>query len=217
MQEDFLKSSIGQIANTAIDIGLKSMLPDYIEDEVIEVKNSLISGGIREGVNTAIEKTIEVGKKFLGIENNEFKSIDEAKETIEKGDLTNNISDAIDFALEKISNLNLISENILDIIKNGKDLVLNNMNTNVEGEFVNEMKALKKIEKYIENWEKCYSKKDVEGLNKEFNKIEKQMKKIMPIENILEKVNNIKNINWIMENNEDFDFSELYLNLSKAL
>ena len=217
MQEDFLKSNIGQIANTAIDIGLKSMLPDHIENEVIEVKDALISGGIREGVNTAIENTIEIGKKFLGIENSNFNSIDEARQTIQKGDLISNISKGIDFVLEKVSNSKLIPESVLNTIKSGKDLVLNNINTNVEDEFINEMKAFKKIEKYIDNWEKYYTQKDVVGLDKEFNKIEKQIKKILPIENMINKVNAIRNINDVIKNSENFDFSEVYLDLAKNL
>ena len=38
LQNNFLKSNIGQIANTAIDIGIKSLMPEFIENEVIDVK-----------------------------------------------------------------------------------------------------------------------------------------------------------------------------------
>ena len=48
LQDDFLKSNIGQIANIAIDLGLKALLPDKIENEVIEVKDALLTGGIEK-------------------------------------------------------------------------------------------------------------------------------------------------------------------------
>ncbi len=214
IQETFINSNITQIVNTAIDMGLKSLLPDFLENEVIDVKNKLIEGGLEDGINSAIVNTIKVGKKLLGLENSNFNSIEQAKDTINKGNLANNVANNIDSILEKVSNS--ISGNIVNIIKDGKELVLDNINTNVEIEFNNELKALGKIEKYIKNWEKYYLKKDVEGLNNELNKIEKQMKKILPIEEILNKVENIRSINGLIEEDNNFDFSEIYLDLAKA-
>ena len=217
LQNNFLNSTIGQIANTAVDLGLKAMLPDMIENEVIEVKNALISGGINEGLNTAIENAIEIGKKVIGLENKEFTSIQQAANAIEKGEITNNISDGIDSVLNKISDANVIPKNVINIIKEGKNLILSNIGTNIENEFTNEIKALEKIEKYIGNWEKSYYKKDLDSLNKEYNKIEKQMKKIMPLEKLINNVNKIKNINELIKNTENFDFNNVYLDLAENL
>ena len=40
--EQFIKTDLGQAINGGIDIALKSLLPDFIEDEIIAVKNSLL-------------------------------------------------------------------------------------------------------------------------------------------------------------------------------
>ena len=55
LQNNFLKTNIGQIANVAIDYGLRALLPDLVEDEVIEVKDALLTGGIEKGIDKAIE------------------------------------------------------------------------------------------------------------------------------------------------------------------
>ena len=55
LQNLFLNTTVGRIANSAIDIGLKIILPDYMENEVIEVKDALIEEGIKEGITTAVE------------------------------------------------------------------------------------------------------------------------------------------------------------------
>ena len=217
IQENFLNSNIGQIVNTAIDLGLKSLLPDSIENEVIEVKDALIKGGIKECMNSVIENSIEIGKRLIGIQDIEFKSIQQAQDAVEKGKLIENVSENINQFLDKISDKNIVSENICKLIKNGKELILNNISTNIENEFNNEIKALKKIEKYIGNWEKYYSQKNIEGLTKEYNKIEKQMKKILPLENIIKNVNKIENINELIKNNKNFDFNEMYLQLAGSL
>lgn len=214
LQNNFLKSNIGQIANTAIDIGIKSLMPEFIENEVIDVKNAIINVGIKEGINTAIENAINLGKNILGINNSDIKSIGEAKSILENGNLINGISKSMDFVLEGLSDNNIISKNTFNLIKGGKDLILNNISTNVENEFENEIKSLKKIEKYISNWEKYYSEKNMDGLNKEYKKIEKQIKNILPLKNIINNINKIENINELIKNNENFDFSEYYLDLA---
>lgn len=217
IQERFLESTIGQIANSAIDFGIKAALPDYIEDEVIDVKNALINGGIKEGVNTAIENAVKLGKNILGIENSSFENLGQAQETLNKGKVLEGISDGIDFVINKLENSKIISENISSLIKGGKDLIINNINNNIENEFSNEMKALEKINKYIDNWKECYNNKDLKGLNNQFNKIEKQMKKILPLENILNNVKKIENINELINNSDNFNFDNIYLDLASAL
>ena len=217
LQNNFLQTNIGQIANGAIDLGLRYLLPDYVENEIIEVKDALISGGIKEGINKAIENAIEIGKKAIGIESAEFKNIEQAEKSLEQGEIINGISDSLDFVLDKLSSSNIISKNVTNTIKNGKDFILNNFSADIDKEFVEERKAINKIEKYINNWEKNYNNKNLEGLQKEYNKIEKQMKKILPLENIINNVNKIRNINELIKNNENFDFDDVYLELAKKL
>ena len=49
-QNNFLNSTVGKIINTAVDLGLRWVLPDFVENQVIDVKNSLIKGGLKEGI-----------------------------------------------------------------------------------------------------------------------------------------------------------------------
>ena len=49
-QEKFLESDIGKAVNSAIDIGLKAVLPDLIEDQIIDIKNAILENGFKEGI-----------------------------------------------------------------------------------------------------------------------------------------------------------------------
>ena len=216
-QDLFLNTTVGQIANSAIDIGLKILLPEYMENEVIEVKDALITGGIKEGISTAIENAIEIGKKVIGLDNLEFSNISSAEQALVEGNVIGGISSCLDNVLDKATDANIISVNISNSIKEGKEEILNNISTNINKEFENEIKAVNKIEKYINNWNKYYKSKNMEGLKNEYNKIEKQMKKIMPLENLINNVNKIRNINELIKNNENFDFNEMYLDLAASL
>ncbi len=217
IQEGFLQSKIGQIVNSAIDFGLKEILPDFVEDEVIEVKDALFTGGLKEGIDTAIENAINLGKNIVGIFNENFKDIDQVEKSLEKGEIIEGISDSIDFIVNKLEKSNIISTNISELIKNGKNLILGNVDSNIQNEFNSELKSLKKIEKYIKNWEKYYSEKNIEGLNTEFNKIKKQLKNIIPLENIINNVRKIENINQLIKNSDEFNFDEVYLNIAEKI
>lgn len=217
IQEGFLQSKIGQIVNSAIDFRLKEILPDFVEDEVIEVKDALFTGGLKEGIDTAIENAINLGKNIVGIFNENFKDIDQVEKSLEKGEIIEGISDSIDFIVNKLEKSNIISTNISELIKNGKNLILGNVDSNIQNEFNSELKSLKKIEKYIKNWEKYYSEKNIEGLNTEFNKIKKQLKNIIPLENIINNVRKIENINQLIKNSDEFNFDEVYLNIAEKI
>lgn len=217
LQERFLQSKIGQIVNSAIDFGLKELLPDFVENEVIEVKDALITGGLKEGIDTAVENAIDLGKNILGIFNENFKDIDQVNNSLKKGEIVEGISDSIDFIVNKLEKSKIISTNISELIKNGKNLILGNVDNNIQNEFNNEIKALKKIEKYVKNWENYYSEKNIDGLNTEYNKIKKQLKNIIPLENIINNVRKIENINQLIENSNEFNFDKIYLNLAEKI
>lgn len=217
LQENFLESKIGQIANSALDVGLKNVLPDFLEDEVIEIKDTLLSEGLTEGVNKAVESAIDLGKTALGIFTGEFETIEQAKNALEKGGLLEGISDGLDYVLEKLEDSNIISKNVSTLIKSGKEIMINNIDNNVEIEFNDEIESLNKINNYIEKWEKSYSDKDIEELNKQYNKIQKEMKKIMPLENIFNNVKKIENINELINNSDNFNFDPVYLDLAENI
>ena len=51
-QNTFLESTLGKVINSALDVGIRMILPDFIEEGVIGIKDSLMQGGLKEGVDT---------------------------------------------------------------------------------------------------------------------------------------------------------------------
>lgn len=47
-QKIFLETTLGKTVNTAIDIGLRAILPDFVENEVIGIKNNLLNYGLKD-------------------------------------------------------------------------------------------------------------------------------------------------------------------------
>ena len=46
-QNKFINTVLGKVINSGVDIGLRSVLPDLIEDEIIEVKDAILNNGFK--------------------------------------------------------------------------------------------------------------------------------------------------------------------------
>lgn len=64
-QKTFLETNLGQVINGGINLGLRAVLPDFIEDEIIEIKDSIITDGFSAGIKTAIDNVLDLGKSVL--------------------------------------------------------------------------------------------------------------------------------------------------------
>ena len=84
-QNGFLDSTLGKVINTAVDLGLRWILPDFIENQIIEVKDTLITGGLKEGIDKAIDSAIDLGKSITGIFTGKFEDVSQAQNAIKKG------------------------------------------------------------------------------------------------------------------------------------
>ena len=136
-QNSFLESALGKTINTAMDIGLRWVLPDLIEDEIIDIKDSLVKGGLKEGINTTINKAINLGKSAIGIFTGKFDSISQAQSAVKTGGIIDGVSNVIDIALNKTTKLGLIDKNVSTLIKKGKNVILDNVSKNKKNYQIN--------------------------------------------------------------------------------
>ena len=159
-QKNFLETTLGGIINTGLDVGIKFLLPDFIEDEVIQIKDSILKNGFKEGLNTAIDEAINLGKSALGIFTGKFDDISQMQKAIETGGIIDSISNGIDIGLNKISSNGKLNKNITNVIKKGKNLILDNISNNIEEMIVKQGNEINKFEESINNWKNAYENKD---------------------------------------------------------
>ena len=208
-QNTFLQSTLGKTINTALDIGLRGILPDMIEEQIIEIKDILINNGLKEGIDSAIKVAIDFGKSALGIVTGKFENLSQAHTAVKKGGIIDNISEVIDNVLESSTKNELLSKNTGKLIKKGKNAILDTIASNIEDKFMQEMNSLEKVSKYISNWNNYYNLKDKEGMEKEFKKIKKQMTTIMALDSTISEAKKIENIHNLIKNKgENYELSE---------
>ena len=136
-QKNFLETDLGKSINNAIDTGLKALLPNYIDDEIIEVKNSILTEGFSEGIKTAINNVIDFGKNLKSIFTGEFENISQIQTVIKNGGLLDTVSDLLDEAIEFAKDKKWINSATAKIIKKGKNTIMDAVEENIDGNLTN--------------------------------------------------------------------------------
>lgn len=161
---------------------------------------------------------IDSGKQALGIFSGNFENIEQIQKIIVDGNLIDTVSDLLDISLEKLIEDGKLDKSIGKAIKVGKSSILNNVEKNIENTLNTQTEKIEKIDKYISNWKDFYKKQNFEGMQKEYNKIEKELKKLIPLENTIKNARYVENIHNLIKNNgQNFNLSEDEIDLAKKL
>ena len=215
---EFLDTTLGKTINAAIDIGIRSVLPDFIDEQVINIKDNLILYGLKDGINKTIEDAINLGKSTIGIFTGKFENVSQMQAAIESGGIIDGISKLLDTVVSGARDAGLINKNIANTIKQGKNVILNNVESNIEKTFNKQYKNFEYIDKYINNWKEYFEKKDFSGMEKEYKKIEIKLNEIAPIEKTINEAKQIGIIHNLIKNNgQDFNLSNEQLELAEKL
>lgn len=217
-QKSFLKTNLGQAINAGVNIVLKTLLPDFIEDEIIEIKESLITEGFSAAVDTAIEETINLGKSLMGILTGEFEKISQIKEAVEKGGLLDTVSELLEKSIDWAKEKGYISKSIANKIKKGKNEVMNTIEDNIDDTLSNQIKAIEKIDGYIEKWKKYYEEENFINMEYQYDKIQEYLEEVFPLENVLRKARTVENLHELIKNNgKNFNISNEQQELAEML
>lgn len=210
-QNSFLKTNIGQAINGAINLGLKIILPDCVEDEIIDVKDALITDGFSAAVDTAIEEATNLGKSALGILTGTFENVSQVGKAFKSGGLVDTVSGLLDSAISWGKNKGYISKSVASTIKKGKNTVVKSIKNGIDNTLEKQSKAIDKIEGYISKWQEYYEKQDLQNMEYQYNKIKEKIEEVLPLEQTLKKARTIENLHELIKSKEKENRFELTL------
>ncbi len=217
-QNSFLQGTLGKAINTAIDIGLRAALPDVIENQVINIKDNMVNYGLKDGINKTIEDAINLGKSAIGIITGNFENISQMQEAVKNGGIIDGVSSLIDSVLMHMQESGVINKNISSLIKQGKNIILDNVENNIEKSFSDQLKNIDNLERNINNWENAFNNKDFNKMENSYKKIMTELKNIVPIENTISKARTIENLHKLIKNNgKNFELTEEEIRLANKL
>ena len=217
-KNNFLNNIIGKTINNAIDVGLKTILPDLIENQIIDIKNSLLENGLKSGIETAVDSALDFGKSAIGIFTGNFENMTQVKIAVADGGIIDSMSGILDKVINKTYEKGLINRNVGTLIKNGKNVLLENISKNIKNELDEQTNTLEKLGRYVNNWKEYYNNKDFEGMTKEYSKIKKLKNNIIPLENILKETKEVEVIHNLIKNNgQNFEITNIEKELAEKL
>ena len=217
-QKSFLETTLGKTINTAVDIGIRALLPNFVEDQVINIKDNLLNYGLKDGITKTIDDAVDLGKSAVGIMTGNFENVSQMQVAVKSGGLIDGISSLLDIVVDKVRQAGLINNSVANTIKQGKNVILNNVESNIENTFDKQYKTIESINKYIDNWQNYFDHRNFDGMKKEYKKIEKQLKDIAPIEKTINKVRTIEILHNLIKNNgQDFNLTGEQLELVQKL
>ena len=217
-QKNFLETTIGKIVNTGLDIGIRALLPDFIDEQVINLKDNLFEYGFKDGVTKTIDDAINLGKSAIGIFTGNFENIEQMQSAVQTGGLIDGLSDLLDTVVGKVSQKGLINSNVANILTQGKDIILDNVQNNIEKTFSEQIINSNNINQYINDWKNAFENKDFNTMEKQYEKIETELKELAPIENTINQARTIENLHNLIKNNgQDFNLTKEQLELAEKL
>ncbi len=217
-QINFLESTLGKTINTAIDIGIRALLPDFIDEQVINIKDNLLNYGLKDGITKTIDDAIDIGKSAIGIFTGNFENVSQMQNAVQAGGLIDGISTLLDTVVDKVNKKGIINYNVANIIKQGKDVILNSIENNIEEKFKEQNIELENIDKYMNQWKKSFNNKDFKSMEKEYQKIETNLNKLVPLEKTINQARIIENLHNLIKNNgQDFNLNQEQLALAEKL
>lgn len=217
-QKSFFNSNLGKIVNTAIDVGLRSILPDMIENQVIDIKNALMENGINEGINVAVDKLVDFAKSAKGIVTGNFENLEQVRTAVGSGGIVDTVSNLIDKSLNKVYKKGYINYTVNNLIKSGKNVLLNNVTNNIKTEMNNQQDYFKILDNYIEKWKNGYKNHDFNEMEKTYKKIDNLSEKIVPFKNTINEIKYVKNMQEILKNNgHNFNLTDAEIELIKNI
>ena len=124
----------------------------------------------------------------------------------------------MDSVVNNVYKKGLINNNVAKTIKQGKNVILNNVEKNIEKTFENQINSLEYTKKYLNNWKNYFNNKNFEGMEREYIKIEKEIKNLIPIEKTINEIRTIENLHNLIKNNgKNFNLTNQEIELANKL
>lgn len=193
-----------QVFDKTFDSVVKALpLNKTTENILITAKNILTNDVVQEKVKN-------VFNNIFNKDNTIISNVQDVKNVIQEKGFMEGISETVNNAIDDLKD---IDSNIVNTLSNCKEMIIDKLICDeAKSRFEGQEKILNKIDEKYEKWEQALNENDIKSMDKIYKQIEKQYEKLLPTVEVIERVNELKNINELVKNklaNNDYVLTEM--------
>lgn len=169
-------------------------LPEIAEEVIILAKDFLKNEEVREKIKDVFDNTLNKDGRII-------KNISQIKDTIKEEGLKEGISETIDLVINNLKKSKQIDKNTANLLKDSKDVIIDKAIENeIENRYKGQEKILNNINEKYTKWENEFKNMNTENMDKIYNQIKNEYKKLIPTVEIIDKIKEIENLNELAKN-----------------
>ena len=194
LEDRKLMDGLSTVVDRVVTTGIKALpLPGEWGENILDIKQALEKGGLKGGIEEAVSVAVKEGAKFLKLPGNVIEDVMELKDALKKGGIKEGASKAVDLAIENAVRYNLIPGSLGKGLQGAKDAVWgHSFDSELDKMFQKQEVTLKRLTKSCDTWEKSYTEGSIEGMKGAVKNIESDLKKVLPLENVLKRAQEVR-------------------------
>ena len=211
-QSKNILSNIGEVFSKAIKKGSEKLsFPNGLKEQVKEGFEKI---NLKEIGEKAAESALKEGMKKLGIKSNTFSSLKGVFEAVKEGDLKKGLSSGFNLAINTVK----LPQVAKTIIREGKDFILEKtMGDELKNLMKRQQNTISRINKKCDQMEDAFKTNDTKTLEKISKTLKIDIEKVMPIQDVITRGNNMLNRYELFKNKNGGEISKTEMELIRKL
>ena len=205
-------SNISTAFSNAVKKG--SELIDFPDNLGDAVKDGIGKIDLKEIGESAVESALKTGMKSLGMKSSTFNSLKSIFDAIKEGDLKKGLASGLNVAIGALK----IPTTAKTLLKNGKNLILDQVfEDELKKVMTKQKNTISRIDKKCLQMEEAFDKNDTKTLDRVAKTLKTDLEKVMPIQNVISRGNNILNKYQLYKSKGKNEFTNMEKELLEKL
>ncbi len=205
-------NNISDAFSNAVKKGAEKInFPDNLGEKV---KEGLEKIDLKEIGSSVAENALKAGMKSLGIKTGTFNSIKNIFDAVKEGDLKNGLSSGLNIVISALK----IPTTAKTLLKNGKNLILDQFfEDELKTIMTKQKNTISRINKKCIQMEEAFKTNDTKTLDRVAKTLKSDLKKVMPIQEVITKGNTVLNKYQLYKNKDTIGLTKTEEELCEKL